>query len=50
MRVARSFVLSASLLSPSYSQAPAQSAQEPKQFHGSTRHDGFAIRQLLCYG
>jgi PEGA domain len=48
MRVTGSFVLSACLLSPSYSQAPAQSAQETKQT--VQQPAAVSLKQPLAFG
>jgi hypothetical protein len=50
MRVACSFVLSASLLSPSYSQAPAQSAQETKSNQAVQQPEAAPLKQPLAFG
>jgi hypothetical protein len=50
MRVACSFVLSASLLSPSYSQAPAQSAQETKSKQAVQQPEAAPLKQPLAFG
>lgn len=50
MRVACSFVLSASLLSPSYSQSPAQSAQETKNKQAVQQPETVSPKQPLAFG
>ena len=50
MRVTCSFVLSASLLSPSYSQAPAQSAQETKSKPAVQQPETVSLKQPLAFG
>jgi hypothetical protein len=50
MRVACSFVLSACLLSPSYSQAPAQSAQETKNKQPVQQPEAAPLKQPLAFG
>jgi PEGA domain-containing protein len=50
MRVACSFVLSASLLSPSYSQSPAQSTQETKDKQGVQQPETVSLKQPLAFG
>src|SRR5258708_3286463 len=50
MRVTCSFVLSASLLLPSYSQAPAQPAQETKNKHAVQQPEAAPLKQPLAFG
>src|SRR5260221_12853201 len=50
MRVACSFLLSASLLSPSYSQAPAQSTQESKNKQAVQQPEAAPLKQPLAFG
>src|SRR5258708_37310711 len=49
MRVTCSFVLSASLLSPSYSQSPAQSTQETKNTQ-AVQQSAAPLKQPLAFG
>jgi hypothetical protein len=50
MRVACSFVLSASLLYPSYSQSPTQSAQEAKNKQAVQQPEAVSLKQPLAFG
>jgi PEGA domain-containing protein len=50
MRVACSFILSASLLYPSYSQSPAQSAQETKNKQAVQQPEAAPLKQPLAFG
>jgi PEGA domain-containing protein len=50
MRVACSFILSASLLHPSYLQSPAQSAQETKNKQAAQQAEAAPLKQPLAFG
>src|SRR5712692_9309651 len=50
MRVACSFVLSASLLCPNFSQSPGQSAQEPKDKKTAQQPEVPPLKQPLAFG
>jgi hypothetical protein len=50
MRVACSFVLSASLLSPSYSQAPTQSSQDTQNKQSAQQPEAAPLKQPLAFG
>jgi hypothetical protein len=50
MRVTCSFVLSACLLSPSYPQTPAQSAQDTKSKQAVQQPEPVSLKQPLAFG
>jgi hypothetical protein len=50
MRVAFSFILSAALVSPGYSQSPAQTPQETKNKQAVQQPEAAPLKQPLAFG